>query len=159
MKWPQLPDYGCLLRWPHGGDVIHPDDVFAASYCFRTVSVFRRDAFDGTHYHCVYGDLRFRMKPCLWLPIRFEGISIGDLVETTGVGMTREIFVGTVETMEYAVEKSHISYKLKRGDMTYHEQYVVSDLRLLDEKVELRPRDDFRLEPEGEAGYPLQDEP
>ena len=158
MKWPQLPEYGCILRWPHGEDVFPAEDLFAASYCFRTLSVFRRDAFDGTYYQCTYGDLQFRMKPCLWLPVKAEGIDIGDWVETTGVGMTRELFVGTVETMEYVPPKNCIQYQLKRGEMTYHERYVASDLRLLDKKVELRARDEFRLEPQSdESGYRLQD--
>ncbi len=73
--------------------------------------------------------------------------------------MSREIFVGTVESMQFAAHKNCIHYKLKHGEMTYHANFSASELRLLDQKVQLEPRNEFRLEPQsGEAAYQMREE-
>ena len=135
MRWPQLPDYGCIARWPeNGAGFIHPADVPAATQLFPSHRVFRRNLFDGTYYHCTYGGTRFRLRPCLWLPIRPDGIDIGDEVETTGVGMTRELFVATVADMFFTRRKRCIQYRLRKCDSTIPTLFAASDLRLMKEK-------------------------
>lgn len=140
MKWPQLPDYGCIHRWPENGcGFIHSADVPVAKQLFPSDRVFRRDAFDGTYYQCTYGRTQFRLRPCLWLPIRWDGIDVGDEVETTGVGMARELFVATVSDMIYAHRKRCILYRLRRCDSTIPTLFTASDLRLLADKSKVKP--------------------
>lgn len=135
MQWPPLPDYGCFPRWPGDGDeFIHPDDHADAARCIPSRRVLRRERFDGTHYHYRYGRLSFRLRPVMWLKVAWEGIDIGDEVETTGLGLERERFVGRVWGMHHVSRKGCILYRLKRGDLPVPRLYAASDLRLLSDK-------------------------
>ena len=117
MQWPQLPDYGCISRWPEDGQAfIHPDDVPVATRCIPSARVLRRDYFDGVYYHYRYGSVRFRLRPTMWLKVKSDGIDIGDLVETTGIGMERELFVAQVWGMYFVSRKGCILYRLRRAD-------------------------------------------
>ncbi|TWU49721.1 hypothetical protein [Rubripirellula reticaptiva] len=146
MQWPVLPDYGCIPRWPVDGDAfIHPDDVAIATKCFPSERVLRRDRFDDVYYHYSYGKIRFRLLPCMWLKVKPDGIDIGDEVETIGVGMERELFVGVVWGMHYVRRKGRILYRLRRGDNVIPRLYSADQLRLLTAKETVRP---------GEIGHP-----
>ncbi len=134
-----FPQYGLMPRWPENGDAfIHPDDVSLVSRLIPSERVLRRDSYDGTYYHYRYGDLSFRMRPCLWLPIEAEGLDLADEVETIGVGMERELFIGVVTGMYYVRRKGRILYRLSRGDQTIGRLYVREHLRLLTEKRRVR---------------------
>ena len=86
-----------IPRWREDGfGFIHPADVNTATQLFPSERVLRRFSFDGTYYHCDYGAIQFRLRPCLWLPVRAEGIDVGDEVETIGVEMVRELYIATV---------------------------------------------------------------
>ena len=114
---PQLPDYGCFLRWPEDGQgFIHPEDVAIVSRCLPSGRVFRRDSFDGVYYHFSYGRVRMRLRPCMWLKVATDGIDVGDKVETIGVGLEREQFVAEVLGMYFVTRKGCILYRLRRGD-------------------------------------------
>ncbi len=140
MDWPQLPDYGCIPRWPEPGQgFIHPDDVPIATRCFPSGRVFRRDAFDGIYYHYSYGAVRFRLRPCMWLSVRGEGIDIGDTVETIGVGMERELFVGQVWGMHFVSRKGCVLYRLRRRESLIPNLFHASQLRLLTDKARVEP--------------------
>ncbi len=146
MDWPQLPDYGIIPRWPEEGQsFIHPDDVAIATRCFPSGRVLRRDAFDGVYYHYSYGAVRFRLRPCMWLAVRTDGIDMGDLVETTGVGMERELFVAQVWGMHYVSRKGCILYRLRRRDSLVPNLFHAGQLKLLIDKKKVRP---------GEIRYP-----
>lgn len=139
MDWPQLPDYGYIPRWPRDGrGFIHPQDFKAATWCIPSERVFRRDAFDGTYYHCNYGDRRFRLRPCLWVPVASDGLDIGDLVETTGIGMARELFVARIHGMRFVSYEGCILYSLRRHDRVMPARYHGSELRLLTNKARIR---------------------
>lgn len=140
MQWPQLPDYGCFLRWPENGQgFIHPDDVPIVTRMIPSPRVLKRLSFDGTYYHYSYGQLRFRLRPAMWLPVRSEGIEIGDQVETKGVGLEREQFVATVWGMYYVQRKGCILYRLRRVDQVVPKLFAGEHLRCLTEKTSLKP--------------------
>lgn len=142
MDWPVLPDYGCIVRWPHEGQgFIHPDDVAIATRCFPSERVLRRDRFDGVYYHYSYGTVRFRLRPSMWLKVAYDGIDIGDTVETTGLGMERDLFVAQVWGMYYVQRKGCILYRLRRGDVTVPNLYFADQLRILNDKSKIRPGD------------------
>lgn len=142
MQWPQLPDYGCIPRWPEDGQgFIHPDDVPVATRCIPSTRVLRRDYFDGVYYHYRYGAVRFRLRPTMWLKVKSDGIDIGDLVETTGIGMERELFVAQVWGMYFVSRKGCILYRLRRADTKVPQLYSADQLRLLTDKTSLRPGD------------------
>lgn len=159
MKWPQLPDYGCIARWPQdGSNFIHLDDVQTVRRLFPSERVFRRDTFDGVFYHCSYGELSFRLRPCLWLPIKNEGFDIGDRVETIGVGMVHDLFIGTITSMHFSRRERCITYQLHRGNMQHAQRFTASDLRLLCEKTRIRPIAIIRRNPDPSVGsYDLRD--
>ncbi len=147
MLRPQLPDYGCFPRWPENGHgFIHPDDSALVLRLIPSERVFRRDLYDGTYYHYRYGELRFRLKPCLWLKVQSEGIDIGDSVETIGVGMERELFIAEVHGMYFVRRKGCLLYRLRRGSTPLPNLYASSSLRQLTDKTHLRP---------GEISHPM----
>ncbi len=140
MQWPQLPDYGCFLRWPENGQgFIHPDDTPIATQLIPSPRVLKRVSFDGVYYHYVYGRLRFRLRPAMWLSIRIEEFEIGDQVETKGVGLERERFVATVWGMYYVQRKGCILYRLRRGEQLVPKLFAGDQLRLLTNKTTVRP--------------------
>ena len=67
------------------------------------------------YYHYRYGAARFRLRPCMWRSVRSDGIDIGDMVETTGVGFERELFVAQVWGMHFVTRKGCILYRLRRS--------------------------------------------
>jgi hypothetical protein len=135
MQWPPLPDYGIIARWPiDGDDFIHPDDHDIATSCFPSERVLRRDSFDGTYYHYSYGKVRFRLTPVMWLKVDYEGIDIGDQVETVGIGLERERFVATVWGIHYVRRKGRMAYRLRRGDQVAPRLYTRDQLKLLTDK-------------------------
>ncbi|KAA5546188.1 hypothetical protein FYK55_04670 [Roseiconus nitratireducens] len=141
MQWPQLPDYGCLLRWPENGQgFIHPDDVAVATQLIPSPRVFRRVRFDQVYYHYTYGQQRFRLRPVMWLPVRFEGIDIGDQVETVGLGLERDRFVAHVWGMYYVRRKGCILYRLRRGDQVVAKLMAAHQMRVLTDKAKIRPQ-------------------
>ena len=146
MQWPPLPDYGCFPRWPADDEsFIHADDRTVALRCLPSYRVLRREKFDGTYYHYSYGQLSFRLTPVMWLPVRYEGIDIGDEVETVGVSLERELFVGSVWGMYFVSRKGCILYRLKRGDLAVPRLYPAKSLRLLHDKSTISPRNfDYR---------------
>lgn len=135
-----FPHYGIIARWPQDGQGwIHPADVPAVTRLVPSERVLRRDSFDGTYYHYRYGEHRFRLRPCLWLPISAtEGIDVGDEVETLGVGMERELFVGEVVGMYYVRRKGRLLYRLRRGDHVLPKLFLREHVRLLTPKQRVR---------------------
>lgn len=135
MQWPPLPDFGIIPRWPiDGDDFIHPDDHDAATKCFPSERVLRRESFNGTYYQYSYGKLRFRLKPIMWLKVDHEGIDMGDQVETIGLGLERELFVASVWGMHYVRRKGCIAYRLRRGDQRVPKLYTRDQLKVLTDK-------------------------
>ena len=142
MLSPQLPDYGCIARWPEDGQgFIHPHDVSNANRIIPSERVLRREYFDGVFYHVRYGDIWFRLQPCLWLPVQSEGIDIGDQVETLGVGMERELFVAEVVGMYFVRRKGRILYRLAKNGKMVKKLYLNDELRLITDKSSLSERD------------------
>jgi len=140
MQWPQLPDYGCFLRWPENGQgFIHPDDVSLVTQLVPSSRVMKRLSFDGVYYHYGYGRLRFRLRPAMWSTVRGEGIDIGDQVETIGLGMQRDRFVARVWGMYYVSRKRCILYRLRRAEQMVPNLYPRDQLRCLTDKATVRP--------------------
>ena len=136
----RFPQYGIFPRWPEDGQGwIHPDDVALVTRLIPSERILRRDSFDGTYYHYRYGDCRFRLRPCLWLPVKAEGIDIGDPVETIGLGLERERFVGVVAGMHYVRRKGRVLYRLRRAGKIVTRLYLREHLRLLADKERIRP--------------------
>lgn len=160
MKWPHLPDYGYMSRWPQDGhDFIYPNDLVNARQVIPSNRVFRRDDFDGEYYHCQYGNLTFRLRPCMWLPVRYEGIDIGDPVETIRIGMEREQWVGQIVGMEYNAYRRCIVYEIQSGPLRLPNRFPARALRLLRSKDEIRPRVSGRHVPAWQGDtYKLQKE-
>lgn len=139
MHWPPLPDYGCFLRWPENGQgFIHPDDVPTVTRLIPGPRVLKRHSFDGVYYHYSYGNIRFRLRPAMWQQVSIDGIEIGDLVETTGIGLEREQFVASVWGMYYVQRKGCILYRLRRAERVVPRLYSADQLRLLTDKAKVR---------------------
>jgi hypothetical protein len=140
MQWPHLPDYGCFIRWPENGQsFIHPDDIATVTRLIPSPRVLQRRSFDGTYYHYQYGQVRFRLRPAMWLAVRSGGIDIGDQVETTGIGLERDRFVAIVWGMYYVQRKGCILYRLRRGDKVIATLYPCDQLKVLTNKAIVRP--------------------
>lgn len=137
---PELPDHGTFPRWPAEGTAwIHSDDRSVVMHLIPSDRIFKRERFDGTYYHYRYGETRFRLKPCMWLPLTDEGVDIGDLVETVGLGMERELFVGKVNDALYSAEEGRCVYRLSRpGAMEDERVFGREEFRVLTDKSKLR---------------------
>lgn len=148
MVRPQLPDYGVFLQWPHPGTAwVHPEDVKAVERVIPSNRVFRREAYEAPYYRYRYGDLVLRLKPSMWLALEGEGFDIGDQVETVGVGMQQDLFVARIRERRYDHRRQQIYYRLQRGDRILSERFEASQMRLIDEKVDLRPAEHITIEP------------
>jgi hypothetical protein len=151
---PELPDYGAFLRWPGEGSAwMHPDDRAVVMRMIPSERVFRRERFDGIHYHFRYGDIRFRLKPCMWLPLEDEGIDIGDLVETVGLAMERELFVATVIDALFVAEEGRRVYRLARGSSVQDRLYGADELKVLTDKTKLRESGNVHPEPHWDESF------
>ena len=158
MDWPILPDYGCIPRWPQDGQAfIHPDDVPIATRCFPSERVLRRERFDGVYYHYAYGSLRFRLRPSMWLKVAFDGLDIGDQVETVGRSLERELFVAEIWGMYFVQRKGCILYRLRRGQTTVPNLFTAGELRLLKDKAKVRPGDTVHPTPKWSGNGELLD--
>jgi hypothetical protein len=140
---PQLPDYGTFTHWPEGGrTLIHPDDMSVAVDVIPSTRVFRRNRFDGIFYHYQYGDnLRFRLRPCMWLKLDPEGFDIGDQVEVSGLGLIREPFVARIVEMRFMKRTRRIEYTLDQSGKVHPRRYLSDELIQLSRKTKLRPKD------------------
>ena len=136
---PELPDYGTFPRWPAEGSAwIHPDDRAIVMHLVPGERVFRRERFDGVFYHYRYGDTHFRLKPCMWLPLADEGVDMGDLVETIGLGLERELFIGHVTDALYLASEGRCAYRLSRAELVDDRLYGRDEFRVLTDKSKLR---------------------
>lgn len=138
---PVLPDYGTFPRTPADGTHwIHPEDVSIVRGLIPGNRVFCRYEFEDPYYHFRYGEIHFRLRPCMWLPLPAEGIDIGDRVETIGPAMQQELFVSHVTDMLYFPGERRIRYRLARTPRS-DRYYYAEQLRLLTDKTHLRPSD------------------
>jgi hypothetical protein len=130
-----------FLRAPaNGSDWIHPDDHEMVDGIVPSKRVFCRFLYENGFYHFRYGDIVFRLRPCLWLPVRGEGFDIGDRVETTGVGLSQELFVSEITGMLFDDSVGEIRYQLARTPIS-GKLYSAAHLRLLSDKTKLREGD------------------
>jgi len=158
---PVLPDYGVFLRSPaDGSDWIHPDDHGIVDGMVPSKRVFCRFLYEDDFYHFRYGDIVFRLRPCLWLPVRGEGFDIGDRVETTGVGLSQELFVTEITGMVFDDSAGEIRYQLARTPIS-GKLYSAANLRLLSDKTKLRQGDTIHPMPKWDQefrdAYPASD--
>lgn len=155
---PVLPDYGTFPRTPANGvDWIHPEDVAIVDGLIPGPRVFCRYRFEDPYYYFRYGEIRFRLRPCLWLPVAGEGIDIGDQVETIGVGMQQELFVSEVIDMHFSEHDRRIRYRLARTPSS-DRYYYREQLRVLTDKTHLRPSDTIYPQPNWDRqAYPPSD--
>jgi hypothetical protein len=137
---PELPDHGTFPRWPAEGTAwIHPEDRSIVMHLIPSDRIFKRERFDGTFYHYRYGDTRFRLKPCMWLPLADDGVDVGDLVETIGLGWERELFIATVNDALYSADEGRCVYRLVRvGAMEDDRVFGRDEFRVLSDKTKLR---------------------
>ena len=137
---PQLPDYGTFTHWPDGGRaLIHPDDMLIATEVVPSSRVLKRSRFDGIFYHFHYGpDLFFRIRPCMWLKLDWEGFDVGDQVEVSGLGMVREPFIARITEMRFAKRSRRIEYSLDQAGKFQPRTYLADELIQLTNKARLR---------------------
>ncbi len=137
--WPPLPDYGFFPRWPQDGQSwIHPDDVPFVTRVIPSERVFKRVSFDDAYYHYRYGRMRFRLRPAMWLKVDAEGFDIGDKIETTGIGLERELFLGEICGMYYLRRKGRIAYRVRRAGNMVPGLFLGDQMRLLKDKATIR---------------------
>ena len=142
MQWPVLPDYGYISRWPEDGQAfIHPEDIAGATRCFPSHRILRRESFDGTHYHYRYGTTTFRLCPVMWIKVAYEGIDIGDRIETIGLGFEQDRFVAEVCGMHFIRRKGRIAYRLRRGEQQVPHLFTAEKMKVLTEKHRLNSAD------------------
>ncbi len=157
---PDLPDYGIFPRVPADGtDWIHPDDIDLIQGQIPSDKIFCRYRYEDGYYHFRFGATRFRLRPCLWLPVKIEGIEIGDRVETIGVGLQIEGIVTEVIGMHYRTRERQIVYRLANNPLS-ERLYTADQLRLLEEKAQLHERDTYTRVPQDigdEEPYQLQE--
>lgn len=146
--WPVLPDYGYFPRWPQDGQGwIHPDDVPLVTRLVPSERVFKRVSFDETYYHYRYGRHRFRLRPAMWLKVKYEGFDLGDAVETTGLSLERELFVADVVGMYFVKRKGRLAYRLRRAGQLVPGLFLAEQMRLLKDKATVRPGDTIHPAP------------
>lgn len=143
---PQLPDYGVFTHWPGDGHQrIHPEDISQVVRLIPSARVFRREHFDDVFYHYTYGAIHFRIRPSMWLPVRYEGFDIGDQVEVSGLAMARQGMIGRIVEACFNRETMQIEYTILNADVIQPRVYHADELKQLTNKIQLR---------QGDMGHP-----
>lgn len=130
--WPDLkrPDkYGVYNWWPEEGvDWIHPYDLPKAKDHIPSNLVFRKSDHDEQYSLLSHGELKIRVKPTLWLPVKFEGLNVGDFVEVKSEFGKNEPMVAVIHQMTWDDHKQQIEYQLSKAGRLVPRVFACSSL-------------------------------
>lgn len=123
--------YGVYRWWPaEGNDWIHPYDVPKAEDLIPSNRVLRRSDFDRQYSLLSYGELSIRVRPTMWLPVAYEGFSIGDVVEVCSQMGKNDPFITRIKEMNWNENAKRIEYQVTRiGRSKLRRVYLAADLQ------------------------------
>jgi hypothetical protein len=113
----QPTKFGVCLSWPDESlGWVHPEDKEIAERLVPGNRIFKRQAC--RHYAdrelgyslISYAAEQFRVLPAIWLPIKFEGIEIGDLVEIKSRLGRRRPAIGKIRDIHWNRLAQRIEY-------------------------------------------------
>ena len=112
--------FGVCLWWSDEVPAwVHPDDVEIADRLVPGNRIFKRQecgnfADRKLGYSLIsYGSERIRVLPAIWLPIKFEGFEIGDLVEIKSRLGRRRASIGEIRDIRWNRHAQRIEYFVK----------------------------------------------
>lgn len=150
----QHADYVMYPWWPVDGNAwIHPEDVPLARRLIPGRRIFRVCGQRGAFYLLAYGSLRLRVRPAMWLPLRGDGLNVGDQVEVRSRRGRRRPRLGVIREMLWNPYRGRIEYKLERRGMQLASSFTVEDLQVIDPPY--RPGADVEISA-GNEGEPLE---
>jgi hypothetical protein len=118
-------------RWPVDGDAwLHPADVATARRMLPGWRVFRVAGVEGPYRVLCYGHVRLRVQPALWLPVRGEGLQVGDWVEVRARLGKNWPGIGTVDEMLWNRHDHAVDYLIRRRGLLPAHRYRFEDLQL-----------------------------
>jgi hypothetical protein len=127
------PVYGVFRWWPEDGEAwIHPHDTGIVKGLIPGPRVFRREDLDETWALVTYGDVRFRIRPAIWLEVEHEGFDVGDWVEIKSRMGQADPFVGRIRDMHWNHANGQIEYFVDRADLSEVRAWLAEDLAPVD---------------------------
>ena len=115
--------------WPEGGDAwVHPDDAAMARQMIPGWRVFRVAGKEGPYRVLRYGTRVLRVQPTMWVPVRGNGLEVGQWVQIRSrLGKNRP-GVGRIGEMVWNRRDRTIDYMVYRQDMLGRRKYRAEDL-------------------------------
>jgi hypothetical protein len=124
------PSYVMYPWWPVDGDAwIHPVDVAAGRALIPGLRVFAHAGRQGDYHVLRYGDRVVRVLPALWMPLRGDGLLVGDLVEVRSRGGRNRPRIGRIREMVWNPHAGCIEYQLQRRGLRSSRRYTADDLQ------------------------------
>lgn len=122
--------YVVYPRWPEDGDAwLHPADASAARRVIPGWRVLCVTDVEGPYRILCYGKLRLRARPALWLPVRGDGLQVGDWVEVCARLGKNWPGIGTIVEMLWNRRDQSIDYLVRRRGLRPGHRYRFEDLR------------------------------
>ncbi len=123
--------YGVYPWWPEDGeDWIHPEDREIVRTLLPGPRVFRREPkMRGRLYELSYGDVKFRVRPTLWLTVPGEGFEVGDRVEIKSMLGENPPDVAVIQEMFWSSREKVIHYLVELHEMVNERRFRAKDLR------------------------------
>ncbi|MEZ6093871.1 MAG: hypothetical protein R3C03_06485 [Pirellulaceae bacterium] len=133
-------EWGVIRKCPAPLDELtHPFDIGISDYFVPGNRLLNRTICqsDDRYSLCAYGNLEFRILPVIWQAVRWEGISLGDLVEVTADRLSR--FDKTLAIVEeiFFID-GRLNYQLREQQILLPRFYSAQEIRKvrkLDEMV------------------------
>jgi hypothetical protein len=136
---PALPDWGVYLRWPGNGEAwIHPQDIGLVRGLVPSRRVFRRSRWDGEFYHLHYGELRFRVRPSMWVRVPNIDLEVGQQVELLSSQQKNDPGIFRIAGILFVPARGEIEYALHGEELTLKRKFSRDDLRPLQVQHQLR---------------------
>ena len=128
--------FGVCLWWSDESPAwVHPDDVAVAEKLVPGNRIFKRQecgnfADRKLGYSLIsYGPEQIRVRPAIWLPIKFEGFEIGDLVEIKSRLGRRRGAIGEIRDIRWNRHAQRIEYFVKASSIRPSTPLTSDDLQ------------------------------
>jgi hypothetical protein len=112
-------------------NLVHEFDIGIARHFIPGSRILTLDASTESEEFQIatYGNLCFRIRPCLWREVPFNGIQLGDLVEISSIQAPRcEPAMATVEELIWSSTLNQITYRLSRQNKILPNHFLAQHL-------------------------------
>lgn len=145
---PNLPDFGCYLRWPEMGESwIHPEDIDRTKLLLPSRRVFKRTRWDGEFYWLQYGEHCIRVRPTLWVRVQDTDLDVGQQVEVLARFGENDAGIFRIVDILLHTDSGEVEFYLQQSELPLKRRFSRLDIRAVEISYNLRS-DFFEPEPQ-----------